>query len=63
MGLLRKPLPQGMKVSDCLRQYQTGGLRRTSDDRPFYDVIPSERTPKREREIADHPSLKMPLAL
>lgn len=57
-GLLRKPMPQGMKVSDCLRQYQTGGLRRTPDDRPFYDVIPSERTPKREREIADHPSLK-----
>ena len=25
---------------------------------PFEDVIPSERTPKLEREIANHPSLK-----
>src|SRR5713226_4744398 len=28
-GILRKPLPPGMRVSDCLRHYQTGGLRRT----------------------------------
>jgi len=26
--------------------------------KPFEDVIPSERTPQRERQIADHPSLK-----
>jgi site-specific DNA-methyltransferase (adenine-specific) len=51
-----------MKVSDCLRQYQTGGLRRTVDDSPFEDVIYSERTPRRERDIAVHPSLK-PLSL
>ncbi len=57
-GLLRKPLPPGMKVSDCLREFQTGGLRRMPDGRPFNDVIASERTPRREREIADHPSLK-----
>jgi site-specific DNA-methyltransferase (adenine-specific) len=57
-GILRKPLPAGMKVSDCLREYQTGGLRRVSDEQPFNDVIPSERTPQRERDIADHPSLK-----
>jgi site-specific DNA-methyltransferase (adenine-specific) len=57
-GLFRKPLPRGMKVSDCLRAYQTGGLRRTPDDKPFSDVIPSERTPRRERTIAPHPSLK-----
>ncbi len=57
-GLFRKPLPAGMKVSDCLREYQTGGLRRIADDRPFEDVISSERTPKRERDIASHPSLK-----
>jgi site-specific DNA-methyltransferase (adenine-specific) len=57
-GLFRKPMPSGMKVSDCLRQFQTGGLRRTVDDRPFEDVIYSERTPAKEREIADHPSLK-----
>jgi site-specific DNA-methyltransferase (adenine-specific) len=57
-GLLRKPMPEGMKVSDCLRIHGTGGLRRTPEDRPFSDVIWSERTPKRERDIADHPSLK-----
>jgi site-specific DNA-methyltransferase (adenine-specific) len=47
-----------MKVSDCLREYQTGGLRRTPNDKPFSDVILSERTPRRERAIADHPSIK-----
>ena len=57
-GLFRKPLPKGMKVSDCLVEFQTGGLRREPDGRPFEDVIESGRTPKREREIAPHPSLK-----
>lgn len=57
-GLLRKPLLPGMKVADCLREYQTGGLRRTPDGLPFNDVIPSERTPQRERAIANHPSIK-----
>ena len=57
-GILRKPLPAGMKVSDCLREFQTGGLRRIGPDRPFNDVIISGRTPQRERKIANHPSLK-----
>lgn len=57
-GILRKPLPAGMKVSDCLRAYGTGGLRRISGEQPFSDVIISERTPRREREVAKHPSLK-----
>lgn len=57
-GIFRKPLPSGMKVSDCLRKYGTGGLRRISPDQPFNDVILSERTPRRERAIANHPSLK-----
>lgn len=57
-GILRKPLPFGMTVSDCLREFGTGGLRRTMDGKPFGDVIFSERTPRRERDIADHPSLK-----
>src|SRR5260370_28660620 len=47
-----------MKVSDCLRQFQTGGLRRLSDGNPFEDVIDSERTPQQERALANHPSLK-----
>ncbi len=57
-GILRKPLLPGMKLSDCLREFQTGGLRRKADDKPFSDVILSERTPQLERDIVDHPSLK-----
>jgi len=57
-GIFRKPIPSGMKVSDCLRKFQTGGLRRNPDGNPFNDVIFSERTPHQEREIANHPSIK-----
>lgn len=57
-GILRKPLPAGMTVSECLRRFQTGGLRRTAEGKPFSDVILSERTPEQERSIAPHPSLK-----
>jgi site-specific DNA-methyltransferase (adenine-specific) len=57
-GLFRKPLEPRMTVAECLRIFQTGGLRRLPDGNPFKDVIPSERTPQRERKIADHPSLK-----
>jgi site-specific DNA-methyltransferase (adenine-specific) len=57
-GIFRKPMPAGMTVSDCLREWGTGGLRRTADNKPFSDVISSERTPRRERDIADHPSIK-----
>jgi site-specific DNA-methyltransferase (adenine-specific) len=57
-GLFRKALPKGMTVRQCLAVHGTGGLRRRADDTPFMDVIASERTPRRERDIADHPSLK-----
>jgi site-specific DNA-methyltransferase (adenine-specific) len=57
-GLFRKPMPPKMTVRECLRIYGTGGLRRRSDGNPFTDLIQSERTPKREKEIAPHPSLK-----
>lgn len=57
-GIFRKSLPIKMTVGECLRRYGTGGLRRTQDDKPFADLIPSARTPKKERLIADHPSLK-----
>jgi site-specific DNA-methyltransferase (adenine-specific) len=57
-GLFRKPMPAKMTVRECLRVYGTGGLRRRADGNPFMDLIPSERTPKREKEIAPHPSLK-----
>ncbi len=57
-GILRKPMGPGMKVSDCLRIYETGGLRRLPEGLPFPDLIESGRTPQEERRIADHPSLK-----
>jgi len=57
-GLFRKPMPPKMTVRECLRVFGTGGLRRRADGNPFTDLISSERTSKREREIAPHPSLK-----
>ena len=51
-------MPKGLTVRKCLQKYGTGGLRRRPDGNPFSDVIPSERTPRRERDIAGHPSLK-----
>lgn len=54
--VLRRPL-EG-RVQDSLRHHNTGGFRRISDEKPFGDVIPSQKTPKREREIAPHPSIK-----
>lgn len=57
-GLFRKPLPSNITVSDCLRKFSTGGLRRQVDGKPFEDLIQSERTSQKERDIANHPSLK-----
>ena len=57
-GVFRKRLLPNMKVSDCLRKFETGGLRRYTEGLPFEDVIASERTPQRERAIAGHPSIK-----
>jgi site-specific DNA-methyltransferase (adenine-specific) len=54
--ILRKPL-EG-RVQDNLRKWGTGGFRRPSADQPFGDVIRSSPTPKAERSIAPHPSLK-----
>lgn len=57
-GILRKPLLPGMRVSDCLREFETGGLRRLPSGLPFGDVIEVGRTPLRERRLANHPSIK-----
>ncbi len=57
-GIFRKPLEPGMTVSECLRKFGTGGLRRIPNDLPFSDLIESGRTPQSERMIANHPSLK-----
>jgi DNA modification methylase len=54
--LFRKPA-QG-RISDNLRKWKTGGLRRISDDQPFGDVIRSAPTRPAERRLANHPSLK-----
>jgi DNA modification methylase len=54
--VLRRPI-EG-RVQDNLRKWKAGGFRRPSVDRPFGDVIRSNPTPKLERMIAPHPSLK-----
>lgn len=54
--VLRHPLDG--RVQDSLRKWNTGGFRRPSADKPFGDVIPSHPTPKNERLLAAHPSLK-----
>jgi site-specific DNA-methyltransferase (adenine-specific) len=54
--ILRRPIEE--RVQDNLRRHKTGGFRRPSDERPFGDVIRSRPTPKTERVIAAHPSLK-----
>jgi len=45
-------------LAENLRAWGTGALRRPSRDVPFVDVIPSGRTPRDEKRIAPHPSLK-----
>lgn len=54
--VLRRPL-EG-RAQDNLRKWKTGGFRRPSAERPFGDVIVSSPTPKAERAVAPHPSLK-----
>ena len=55
-GLFRKPI-EG-RVQDNLQRWGVGGLRRISDDQPFWDVITCSPASKAERKIAPHPSLK-----
>jgi site-specific DNA-methyltransferase (adenine-specific) len=57
-GVFRKPMPSGMTVGECLRRFETGGLRRLPEGLPFTDVLECGRTSKSEKEIAPHPSLK-----
>jgi len=54
--IFRKPL-EGT-LAENLRKWGTGGLRRPKSDVPFTDVIFSRRTPRHEKQIAPHPSLK-----
>lgn len=54
--VLRHPLDG--RAQDTLRKWGTGGFRRPSLDKPFGDVIRSHPTPRAEKQIAPHPSLK-----
>jgi len=54
--LFRKPCEGS--VSDNLRKWKTGGLRRISEREPFKDLVVSSPARGYEREIASHPSLK-----
>jgi len=54
--IFRKPL-EGT-LAENLRKWETGGLRRPRSKVPFTDVIFSRRTPRGEKRIAPHPSLK-----
>lgn len=47
--LYRKPF-EG-RLMENLEEWETGGLRRESDDRPFTDLLTDGKTPKAEREI------------
>lgn len=55
--LFRKPISEPT-VADNLRRWETGGLRMLAGGKPLPDVVPSFKTPAREKEFADHPSLK-----
>lgn len=55
--LFRKPISE-KTVAQNLRKWSAGGLRMLNGGKPLPDVIPSFKTPAREREVADHPSLK-----
>ncbi|MET9928000.1 MULTISPECIES: DNA methyltransferase [unclassified Streptomyces] len=55
--LLFRKRPEGT-IADNLRKWKTGGLRRISAEQPFGDVIRSSPTRPKERNIANHPSLK-----
>jgi site-specific DNA-methyltransferase (adenine-specific) len=55
--IFRKPISEHT-VSENLKKWGTGGLRRTSEGSPFTDVIYVDKTPKRERLIDNHPSIK-----
>ncbi|MES1936632.1 DNA methylase N-4/N-6 domain-containing protein [Salinisphaera hydrothermalis C27AD] len=55
--IFRRPISE-KTVAANLRRWGAGGLRRISESQPFFDLIESARTPKEEKRIADHPTLK-----
>ena len=55
-GIFRKPFAGTLE--ECLQTHQTGGLRRLPNGKPLFDVLPSEKTPRNETQIACHPTVK-----
>lgn len=55
--LFRKPISE-RTVSDNLRKWGTGALRRITVDQPFPDIIQSGKTPAVEEAVFDHPTMK-----
>jgi site-specific DNA-methyltransferase (adenine-specific) len=55
--IFRKPISE-RTVSDNLRRWGTGALRRIAIDQPLPDVIQSGRTPQIEEAIFNHPTIK-----
>lgn len=55
-GMFRKPFAG--TIAQNLRIWGTGGLRRTSQEEPFKDIIYCSPTRGAEKVIAPHPSLK-----
>lgn len=55
--LFRKPISEST-VSENLRKWGTGGVKRLSDETPFLDVIQSEKTPICESKVSSHPTVK-----
>ncbi|MFN3322452.1 MAG: DNA-methyltransferase [Bryobacteraceae bacterium] len=55
-GMFRKPFKG--TIAGNLRRWGTGGLRRTSQEEPFKDIVQCSPARGLEREIAPHPSLK-----
>lgn len=56
-GIFRKPLSE-KTVSQNLRKWGTGGLRRVDSATPFTDVIESGLPSQEERRISSHPTMK-----
>lgn len=48
--LYRKPFD--IRLEENLTKWETGGLRRESDDRPFTDLLSDGKTSKQEREVS-----------
>lgn len=56
-GVYRKPISEP-RVSDNLRKWETGAIRRAPNGNPFPDILRSTTASAKERKIIDFPTLK-----